>query len=409
MSESIVMMSEPLLRPEFTQTHFIGGLAGQLSRWFDVAVAAPSIGPAVQHEFQSLGVEPISAGVSFPEPRSGHDEVPSFVESWMRDALLGTNQRWTSRLLGTRPGLRINLSMTNASPCDVRFFQSQPLAESVRAILPNFPQELRTIGTPGLPLLDWLDRRQVRRSLAGSRNVYATTRFVAERYLRRGADVRGLISGGFVLPEAFVPTTTNPTRDYALVYLGKETDMAVVRELIRLGIDVRLFGGKSASLVEGALGGAVGANAHRLGRVSHEELRDLYSNALFTAFPFTDESFGLVPVESMACGTPVLTYARQGPGETVIDGVTGWLADGPRQFVQAAHRLFLRGYPSGMRECCLDRARYFWLPNVAQRWRDVLTGHLNGSPPMRRALAPDPVAPSLANKFLSISDLVAAA
>jgi len=44
-----------------------------------------------------------------------------------------------------------------------------------------------------------------------------------------------------------------------------------------------------------------------------EELIDLYSNALFTLFTFTHELFGYVLVESMACGTSVLTYNRQGP------------------------------------------------------------------------------------------------
>lgn len=40
-----------------------------------------------------------------------------------------------------------------------------------------------------------------------------------------------------------------------------------------------------------------------------------------------DEPFGLVAIEAMACGTPVIAYARGGLLETVKDGVTGFLID----------------------------------------------------------------------------------
>ena len=59
-----------------------------------------------------------------------------------------------------------------------------------------------------------------------------------------------------------------------------------------------------------------------LGYQSEEELKDLYSNATATLFP-GDEDFGLVPLESMACGTPVIAYRSGGAAETIIGGKTG--------------------------------------------------------------------------------------
>lgn len=35
------------------------------------------------------------------------------------------------------------------------------------------------------------------------------------------------------------------------------------------------------------------------------------------------EDFGLVPIEAMAMGTPVIAYGEGGALETVVDGVTG--------------------------------------------------------------------------------------
>src|SRR5262249_7377473 len=144
-----------------------------------------------------------------------------------------------------------------------------------------------------------------------------------------------------------------------LVYLGKETDVDAVAEIVALGYPVKAFGGKSAGWVTARFGADPPANLELCGAVSHARLRELYTHARVTAFPFTDESFGLVPVESMACGTPVLTYGAQGPGETVVDGVTGWLAPGRPELVAAASRLVRDDLPSGIAERCRARgARY---------------------------------------------------
>ncbi len=66
-----------------------------------------------------------------------------------------------------------------------------------------------------------------------------------------------------------------------------------------------------------------------LGQVSDEELPKLYANAKATILASEDEDFGIVPVESMACGTPVIAPKAGGFLETVIDGKTGVLYGGP--------------------------------------------------------------------------------
>ena len=64
-----------------------------------------------------------------------------------------------------------------------------------------------------------------------------------------------------------------------------------------------------------------------LGRLNTEEIKDYYTNAQVFAYPTPEEDFGLVPVESMACGTPVVVWGDgAGPTEQVIDGKTGYYA-----------------------------------------------------------------------------------
>jgi len=74
--------------------------------------------------------------------------------------------------------------------------------------------------------------------------------------------------------------------------------------------------------MEGRLRRQAGPTVHFLGRVSDEELRDLYRAAAGLIFP-TEEDFGIVPLEAMACGRPVLALGRGGARETMIEGRTG--------------------------------------------------------------------------------------
>jgi glycosyltransferase involved in cell wall biosynthesis len=64
-----------------------------------------------------------------------------------------------------------------------------------------------------------------------------------------------------------------------------------------------------------------------LGRLSTDELVDCYCSASVFAFPTPKEDFGLVPAESLTCGTPVVAWGDgAGPTEQVVDGINGYLA-----------------------------------------------------------------------------------
>jgi len=62
-----------------------------------------------------------------------------------------------------------------------------------------------------------------------------------------------------------------------------------------------------------------------LGQVSDEELVRLYAQAKGFLALSKDEDFGITPVESQLCGTPVIAFNGGGYKETVINGKTGIL------------------------------------------------------------------------------------
>jgi len=60
-----------------------------------------------------------------------------------------------------------------------------------------------------------------------------------------------------------------------------------------------------------------------------------YANAEVFVFPSKWETFGIVMIEAMACGTPVAAYPCQGPEDVVEPGVTGFL---DQDLATAVHR-----------------------------------------------------------------------
>jgi len=102
-----------------------------------------------------------------------------------------------------------------------------------------------------------------------------------------------------------------------------------------------------------------------LGRIDAADVPGLLRSADLTVSLPAYESFGRVPVESMACGTPVIVTAVGGHLDTVIDDVTGVYAK-PGRPVELAHRI--RGLLAerthlaalGIGGADRVRARYSW-------------------------------------------------
>jgi glycosyltransferase involved in cell wall biosynthesis len=69
---------------------------------------------------------------------------------------------------------------------------------------------------------------------------------------------------------------------------------------------------------------------------------ELLGNSMAMLFPIQwDEPFGLVMIEAMACGTPVLAFRRGSTPEVVAEGISGHLCDSSEDMARSATKLNL--------------------------------------------------------------------
>ena len=77
-----------------------------------------------------------------------------------------------------------------------------------------------------------------------------------------------------------------------------------------------------------------------IGEINEREKQEFLGNAAGLLFPIDwPEPFGLVMIEALACGTPVLAFRRGSVPEVLEDGVSGVVVDGMAEAVEAVPRL----------------------------------------------------------------------
>jgi glycosyltransferase involved in cell wall biosynthesis len=77
-----------------------------------------------------------------------------------------------------------------------------------------------------------------------------------------------------------------------------------------------------------------------IGEISDAQKSDFLSGAIALLVPIDwPEPFGLVMIEAMACGTPVIAYNRGSVAEVIEDGVTGFVVEDESSAVGAINNL----------------------------------------------------------------------
>lgn len=188
----------------------------------------------------------------------------------------------------------------------------------------------------------------------------ANSNHVASRirkYWRRDAD----IVPPPVAVDDFAPLPKLELGDYYL-WAGelapyKRPDMAV-EAFRRLDKPLIVIGGPDETVRK--LQAKAGPKTRFLGKVPFDQLKHHMAACKALIFP-GEEDFGIVPVEVMAAGRPVIAYGRGGILDTVVDGETGvfFLTQTTEALIDAVERFEASGLSDAGPELCVARAGLF--------------------------------------------------
>lgn len=160
-------------------------------------------------------------------------------------------------------------------------------------------------------------------------------------------------------------------RKSAILYLGSgpgdtHTDLlnSVVNLLNEDSIEVWAFGNENnLEFIENF------KNVKYFKKISEKGLAQLYSESLFSMTPQYDEPAGYVAIESISCGTPVVsTY----PDEAIVNGYTGYTAS-KKNFLKLIKELLDSELYIKMRQNCRNHSSMFDAGNLTSQLTDYIS------------------------------------
>jgi glycosyltransferase involved in cell wall biosynthesis len=149
------------------------------------------------------------------------------------------------------------------------------------------------------------------------------------------------------LPQDLLPYCESPSLDY-LAFLGrispeKRVDRAIEiarRAGMKLKIAAKVDRADEVYFQEEIEPLLAQPHVEFLGEIDDAAKPEFLGNARGLLFPIDwPEPFGLVMIEAMACGTPVVAYCRGSVAEVIDHGVTGFVVDNEKEATVAVKRL----------------------------------------------------------------------
>jgi glycosyltransferase involved in cell wall biosynthesis len=204
----------------------------------------------------------------------------------------------------------------------------------------------------GVPLLLWMHNPVAQRDIdyllsRGARNV----RFVGISH----AQVRGLVPTRLIevvyncVDTERHPFCAQPDSPPYVAFLGRLTPNKGVHLAIqaarRAGIRLVIAGNipdepGARDYFETLVRPQLNAGCTLIGAYDDRMKVKVLQGASALLFPIQwEEPFGLVMIEALACGTPIIALRRGSTPEVVQDGKTGFLCDGPDDMAQAIERI----------------------------------------------------------------------
>ena len=124
-----------------------------------------------------------------------------------------------------------------------------------------------------------------------------------------------------------------------------------------------------------------------LGEIGDADKSEFLGNAYALLFPVDwPEPFGIVMIESLACGTPVIAFRCGSVSEVVTDGENGFVVNSVEEAVKTVKRIgtLRRG------RCRQIFERYFTSARMTADYLDVYSRLLMGRPRGRQGTSPAP-------------------
>jgi glycosyltransferase involved in cell wall biosynthesis len=225
------------------------------------------------------------------------------------------------------------------------------------------------------------------------------------------------------LPRDLLKAEFDPRGGY-LAFLGrisveKRPDLAI-DIAVRAGLPLKIF-----AKVDGADQAYFRSEVEPLlehplvefvGEIGDEKKQEALGGALAVLFPIDwPEPFGLIMIEAMACGTPVIAFRRGSVPEILEDGVTGFIVDDADEAVAAVSRLgeldravirrrfegrftaerMARDYVQLYRQLCGSRGER----SSALSWRGPPSGEATRLQPVHAAQTTDDLRPFTASEL----------
>ena len=108
-------------------------------------------------------------------------------------------------------------------------------------------------------------------------------------------------------------------------------------------------------------------DVHFTGYKTGVDLARYYANAEAFVFPSQWETFGIVMIEAMACGTPVAAYPCQGPLDVIDSGITGYMSLDLKHAVDECLKLDRTTVEQGSRRWSWESAWEIFRNNLVEK------------------------------------------
>jgi len=181
----------------------------------------------------------------------------------------------------------------------------------------------------GYHVLNWFHRKAAA--------VMVTTESMRQELVENGMNADQLkIWGRGVNSDLFQPNPERKTNrdEPVLMYVGRlavEKNLETFLDIDMIAKKVLVGDGPQRKQLE-----AKYPDVEFVGYKYGEELVEQFQRADVFVFPSKTDTFGLVMLEAMACGTPVAAYPVAGPIDVVQSGITGYLSDDLKEAIVEA-------------------------------------------------------------------------